>query len=402
MKFFSYLTGILLFYFVMGFYISQNDLSVIPAGIEPANYPGYFDYRGVTNVRTELSAGSSSPDRVIEEGRLAELDYLFITDLNQYNAQDAYSGYNGNLLVFQEGEYNFLDSRVTLYSGSKPKTFSNSSEVQFYLTDYLSRATTQGSEGFVVLNRPFNPNEMWIGNYPTGLDGIEVINPGAISQKAWIRSKADVIWSLLMYPFNPRYAFLRLYRDPIEELTLWDKLSQERPTLGFSGADASAKAIPATGYTLRFPSYKVSFEIASNHVLLNSELTGNYQKDRAKLYNALKAGNFYMSIDLLGNPKGFMAILKDDGKTYPMGSKIKFSSGQRIRVHLPHKPQAAYEIIVLKNGERVFAISEGLDLDYKVESPGVYRIYVRVIPQFPIPDGKKWIGWIFSNPFFVN
>jgi hypothetical protein len=39
---------------------------------------------------------------------------------------------------------------------------------------------------------------------------------------------------------------------------------------------------------------------------------------------------------------------------------------------------------------------------YYLNSPGVYRVLVRVIPTLPLPDGKKWIPWIYTNMFYVE
>jgi hypothetical protein len=206
---------------------------------------------------------------------------------------------------------------------------------------------------------------------------------------------------LIIYPFNPRYAFLRLFREPTEEISLWNELSKDRPTLAFSGADASARAVPWANALLKFPSYQKSMEIAQNHVLLRSELTGNYQKDRQKIFSALRNGNFYVSLDLLGDPKGFIAVIEDKEKDVLMGEKVKFNRNLKMRASLPIEPTAFYEIVLMKNGEREFTSNER-ELSYQLTSPGTYRVVVRVSPSLPIPEGKKWITWIYTNNFYVD
>jgi hypothetical protein len=278
---------------------------------------------------------------------------------------------------------------------------SNFAEANVYFTDLLSRKSNENKENLLVLAHPFNNGPTWTGPYPPGLDGIEILNPKAISSKAWMRSKLNVIWSFIIYPFNPRYAFLRLFREPTEELALWDQLSKDRPTLAFGGADASARAVPWANALLKFPSYQTSFEITQNHVLLNSELTGSYQKDRQKIFSALRRGNFYVSLDLLGDPKGFIALIEDRDRSFLMGEHVKFSKNLKLKAHLPIEPQAFFEIVVFKNGEREFT-SNGTDLVYSINSPGIYRVIVRVSPSLPLPEGKKWFTWIYTNNFYVN
>jgi hypothetical protein len=395
------LTLVLLSYFIYGFYLSQSNLTVIPGDLKRESPSGYYDYGGVTNVRTNLSNGSSSPLQVIAEAKLAGLDYIFLTDLNPFQNLESMNGYNSNVLVSNEGEYSFLDARLLYYDiniGHRP---TDRGETQVYFTDLLSKKYNENKETLIVLAHPFRQGPTWSGPYPSGLDGVEILNPKSISADAWGRSKLNVIWSFIIYPFNPRYAFLRLFREPSEEIALWDKLSQERPTLAFGGVDASARAVPWANALLKFPSYQTSFEITHNHVLLNSELTGNYQKDRQKIFTALRRGHFYLSLDLLGDPKGFIATIEDHDRSFLMGDRLKYSRGLKLKAQLPIEPTAFYEIILYKNGERE-ATSNTVELEHILIGPGVYRVSVRVSPLLPFPEGKKWITWIYTNNFYVD
>lgn len=391
----------LIMYLTYGFYLSQVDLQVVPSGLRKSNPSDYYDYRGVINVRTNLSNGSSRPQRVIQEAKNAGLDFIILTDVNYYNRMDSFGGYNGNLMVLEEGEYRFLDSRLLYVSLNRQNFPDNSTDAMIFFADILSKKPNDSVSDLVILAHPFNPEPTWTGSYPEGLDGIEVVNPRAISQKAWRRSKVSVLWSLVTYPFNPRLSFLRLFKEPREELSLWDQLSSKQKTLGFAGSDASARAVPLANYLIKFPSYQRSFEFVSNHILLNSELTGQFQKDKVKLLTAIKKGNFYFSIDILGDPKGFNAVLESDGKEYLMGSELAFKKGQQIKVKLPAIPSDFFEIALAKNGETI-ELSNTDELNFEVKEPGVYRVYVRVSPTMPLPDGKKWITWIYTNPFYIR
>jgi hypothetical protein len=398
----STLTVILIGYFIYGFYLSQSNLVVIPGNLKREVTGAFYDYRGVTNVRTDLSNGSSSPLEVISEAKLAGLDYLLLTDVNQFERSEPLNGYNGNLLVAVAGEYSFLDSRLLFYDlSSDRKNPTDASEANLYFTDLLSQKFSENKDTLLVLAHPFNNGPTWTGSYPPGLDGLEILNPKAVSAKAWARSKLNVIWSFIIYPFNPRYAFLRLFREPIEEITLWDQLSKERPMIAFGGADASARAVPWANALLKFPAYQTSFEITNNHVLLNSELTGSYIKDRQKIMTALRKGHFYVSLDLLGDPKGFISYIEDRDRQVLMGEKIKFSKNLKLVTKLPIEPKDFFEIVVFKNGERDFT-SNTAETVYSIPEPAVYRVVVRVSPALPLPDGKKWFTWIYTNNFYVN
>ncbi|MFN7263114.1 MAG: hypothetical protein ACK5RO_04950 [Pseudobdellovibrionaceae bacterium] len=401
MRAYIFLTFFCLSFFVYGFYLSQTNLSVVPRELSREVPLGFYDYRGVINVRSNLSNGSSSPQEIISDAKNAGLDFLILTDRNQYDVATSAATYSSNLLVLTEGEYSFLDSRLMYISSSKEIRPESSADANIFFADLLSQRSTEKRDSLLVMAHPFNPQLTWTGSIPTGMDGLEVLNPRSISQKAWLRSKADVMLSLLVYPFNPRYSFLRLFREPSQELALWDQVSQERRFLAFAGSDASARAIPLTDYLIKFPAYQKSFELLSNHVLLPSELNGNVARDRGKLLQAIKAGNFYLSLDMLGDPKGFIAYIQDKTQIHLMGSDLRFHRGLKLVAQLPAVPKDFYEIVVYRNGESVYISNEPI-LKYQIKEPGVYRILVRVSPFLPFPEGKKWFSWIYTNNFYVK
>ena len=197
-----------------------------------------------------------------------------------------------------------------------------------------------------------------------------------------------------MVPFNEKLALLRLFEAPEEELRVLDSLSQRRRTVAIAGAGAEGK--------LRFPSYATVFSIVRNHVLLRSELTGNTATDMAKLATAFRQGQFYLSLDILGNPKGFNTVIRaKNGTVYPLGSQLEFGEGLTLEVTLPQKPKVPFDTVIYRNGERMMT-SNSQVTQYYLNSPGVYRVLVRVIPTLPLPDGKKWIPWIYTNTITVQ
>ena len=108
-----------------------------------------------------------------------------------------------------------------------------------------------------------------------------------------------------------------------------------------------------------------------------------------------------MSVDLLGDPKGFNAVLTDKDKIYPMGSQVKFSKNLRINTRIPVEPKDFYELVLFKDGERALTVNVP-EFSYEVKEPGVYRVTVRISPMLPIPDGKKWVTWIYTNHFYIR
>ncbi|MBO9667997.1 MAG: hypothetical protein J7501_14440 [Bdellovibrio sp.] len=401
MKSLVVLSFLLVTYFLYGFYINQYDTAVIPRQLTTAHSSNFYDYKGVMNVHTDLSAGSAQPSFVITSAKLANLDFLMFTDLNLFNMPTSFESYHGNLLVLSAGKYSYLDSRLMYYSLTQESIGNTLGEAQVKLADLITQKTGANKDSLTILAHPYKAGYSWAGEIPTGLDGFELLNLKSLSNRAWGESKLSVIWSLLIYPFNPRLSFLRIFTEPTDEVALLDKLSQQRKVVVYAGTEASARAIPLANYFIRFPSYKRSFEIMSNHILLKSELTGSFNSDRTKIFNALKQGNFYMALDMLGDPKGFVATLDDDTHSYLMGSEVKLSKNMAMKVKLPAKPKDFFEIIVYKNGQSVARYNQP-EFVMPIKEPGVYRVQVRVSPMLPIPDAKKWISWIYTNPFYVR
>lgn len=395
------ISGVFLFLFVYGLYLAQYDVRIIQDELEAPNLVDFYDYRGVTHVHTDKNLGSGSAATVIAAAQDVGLDFLILTDLNDFNRDFEPEGYHRKLLVVRGASLSYLDSRILAYDFERRLQLDSLGQAQVLLADLLSQSGRDAEQDLLVLAHPFKTGYSWQGEYPSGLDGVEVINLKSVWQRAWLESKPSFLWSLLVYPFNSQLAFLRMYEEPREELRLWDKLNRTRKVIGFAGSEATSRTGSIGKFKMKFPSYAVLFNLVTNHILLRSELTGEPSSDRRKLFEALNAGQFYMSLDILGNPKGFAAYIEEGEKTLPIGSRVKRKAGQRIRVRLPQKPRAPFEIAFIKDGELI-ASSNSFETDLVIHEPGIYRVIVRVIPTLPLPDGKRWITWIYTNPFFID
>ncbi len=400
MRLINLFTTFLLVYLFYGFYVSSYDTEIFAKPTKTQRSTHFYYYQGISNIHSNLSLGTSAYQQIVESGRKAGQDFLIFTDLNVFNFMGLDLNLQGFLTLFG-AKYSYLDSRLIFFSSNKESTLGNLGEAQVFLTDLLAKKPADHAESLIYLAHPFHLGFDWTGPLPEGLDGIEVINIKALAMKSWQDSKFSVLWSLLLYPFNPRYAFLRLLTEPTEELSLLDEVASHRKVSAFAGAEASARAIPLSSYPIRFPSYLRTFEIAANHVQLTSELTGNLKSDREKLMRSLKQGNSYLSFDILGDSRGFEAYLDDGENILPIGTEMAWRPGVKIRAILPGVLQDFYEVVLLKEGKR-FKTSNELDTIFDISEPGVYRVQVRVSPLFPLPDAKRWIPWIYTNSFWLK
>lgn len=394
-------SSIILLFFFYGLVLSQGRVSVFNEQLEPKNASGFFDYRGVTNVHTDLSGGSGSASEVIKEAQEAGLDFLYLTDTNIFGPNTAPEGYHRKLLVTNAAQYSYLDSRLLVYERRGRQALDSLGQAQTFMADLLSRTDETNPSELLILAHPFKPGYSWTGPMPEGLNGLEVINLKSVWQYAWTSSKFSFLWSTLIFPFNPQLALMRLYDEPEQELRLWDQLTSIRNTIAMAGADATAKTGSGEGFGLKFPSYKTSFSLASNHVLLRSEMTGEAESDRKKLFDAMAAGQFYMCLDVLGNPKGFTAYIQDGEKIIPLGSRVRYSPGMKLVVKLPSQPLVPFETAFIKDGQH-FMSSNSVETEFDLHGKGVYRVIVRVFPAITLLDGQRWLTWIYANPFYLD
>ncbi len=394
--------AIFFLYLLNGVYLSQFDLNIVDKTLTNRIHPdGYYDYVGVLNVHTTKSTGSGTPQEVIHAAQKSGLDFIFINDSNDLKPDKELERYHDHLLVFVDSEVSHLDSRVLIYGKKNYSDFTSLGQVQALISDSLSNDEVNNPEGgLLVLAHPFKRGFGWQGDLPLGFNGIEIINLKSIWQNAWHNQTLSFFWSILTYPFNPELALVRMFPFPKRELGLWDQMNSKQQTLGFAGADADAKLkFPKD---LNIPSYETLFNIVRTHVILNSELTGNSLEDSKKIKTALQRGNFYVSLDLMASPIGFNTfVTQNDELNKPMGSRLSLSPDLNLIVQLPTKPLYPIDIMIYRDGERVLS-SNSLTTTYKIHEPGVYRVVVRIIPTLPLPDGKKWIPWIITNPFFVT
>lgn len=390
---------LLISFFIYGFYISQFELNFIQRKVKSSDF--YYDYKFTMNIHTNLSIGSEPLSIVLSEAKKAQNKIIMITDLNpQIKSPD--DSYLQNVAVLQGAKYSYKDSRLIYYSTKEKNLGLKQGESQLILSDLLSQ-DSKDPNTLLILAHPFKTGFSWNGPLPDALDGIEIANLKSLSQQSWHYSRLSTIWSILLYPFNPKLSFMRLFQEPTEELMLFDQASQHRKLVAFQGAEASARAIPLADWLVKFPSYESMLSVSSNHLLLTSELTGSIAKDKIKILSALKKGQFYICFDALGDPKGFETYLLDEAnqRRYPIGSTVAASKNTHFYFKLPVEPTSFYEVVLFKNGQRIDTLNtfEGF---FPLQGPGVYRLQVRISPRFPLPDAIKWLTWIYTNNFYVT
>lgn len=399
-RIFLFFSFLILIYFSFGFYYANFEIAIFEKGTKSQNHPDFFDYKGVSHVVTSFSKGSQSPPNILLQAGEAQLNFLIFTDLNMMERPYRIQGYQGDVFTFSNQKISYLDSHILIYSDNPDFYFSSMSSATAQLHQHFSEPSSPEKGFLAVLAHPFKINHRWTGEYPTGLDGIEVVNMRHQWQQSWFEAREHFVWSIFTYPFNPSVSLLRLIQEPKKELELWDFLNAKQKTLGFLGNETTAKVFNILGLNFTFPSYEKSFSFASNHILLESELTGYVESDRKKIFNALRKGNFYFAFDSLGDPVGFSSYISLNNNKILMGESVDFKKGMKLAVDLPKGIKVPLTVEVFKDG-KIFFRDKKSKIEVELKESGNYRVVVKIQPLLPLPDREKWFGWIYTNNFYV-
>lgn len=395
------LTSILIFisYLVFGVFLSRVQYSKESLEVSNSRAKVNYDYSGVLNVHSKKSSGSGSVQEIITAAKDARLDFIIFNETNPINQKQPLPIKYGFLNVYYGFELNYKNSRFLYASDEQEKVFTSFSEIELFLSNFLYA----DREGFLVLARPLKPGYEWSASEPPrSRVGVEVLNLREVWRNAWQNHKANFLFALLFYPFNPDLFFVSIYNDEALATDLWLEWSKEKRTAGYLGSDASSRLRLSKNKSLNFPSYENIFSMAKNHVLLPDELLGF--GDTQKILKALGKGRSYFSIDIFGSPKGFdfRAQLKNF-EFKGMGEEISFSKVMNLQVKLPPFQKKMPIKVLLYRNNKVIREVQWKELNtFKIKEAGVYRVEVRVKPLFPLIRSQDWVPWILSNPLFIR
>ncbi len=398
MKLFSYSILILCFiYLCYGLSISRFNIK--PTQSIDSNVTtdsNLYDYKGVINVHSQKGDGKGTIPEIIKAAYDSKLDFIIFTENSSFELQNNSNRYEENILVLNGREYSYLKSRLILVDPLFDFTqIKNAGDAHMFLSDYLE----ENREGLILLKHPTKKDYEWEGEFAKGIDAIEIISLRSHWRESWDSSKWNFITSLLMYPFNPEYAFLNIYKNPYQNLNLWYRINKKRKLIGLSGSDAKSKFKLLGSLFVRFPSYKQLFLLSSNHILLTSELTGQIKSDTQKVLKAITDGQFYFSLDFMGNPKGFNFFARKTNKEYLMGETVSKSETE-LCFSSPNTKFANSWAVIMKDGKKVFQSQK--DACFKPKEAGAYNlIYFRKISR-PWPFKSKRAPWIYSNFIYLK
>lgn len=246
--------------------------------------------------------------------------------------------------------------------------------------------------GYTFLAHPHDPAAPAIGEdeYPwrdweiERFAGLELWNYMS-SWKGTIRSWRDVLPAV----FRPERGVV----GPDEEtLRRWDRLLAAGKRVAVTGgSDGHAFRQPLGPWQLIIFPYEQLFRTVNTHLLLDEPLTGDFERDKPRVLEAIGRGRGWVGYDLAAKTSGFR-FSAQSGNRGTMGDDIFLDGQVALQVVLPTRG----EMRLIHNGNAVAGVKHDLSLTYLTDRPGAYRV------EAFIPFKGRRRGWIFSNPIYVR
>ena len=331
--------------------------------------PGVTDYAGAIHIHTTYSHDAMGTlEDAVRAANAQRLDYIIITEHNNLRPlREGKQGWHGATLVL-------IGMEISTRSGHYLAMNVTQEVDREHLTaqQVIDEVTRQGGFGFIA--HPFFKKARWRDWSVTGFTGIEGYNT---AHDTLDENKLRLaLWTIAA---SQEQFFFSLLDRPDDPLLMWDQMIQRHgKVVGIGSTDAHE--FHALG--VRFAPYTVMFQLSRTHVLVRGPLTAD------AVYDALRAGHTYFSIELNEEARGFRWMADDGARVLGiMGDDVPLQPNLQLTASLP----ATAQLTLMKDGH---AIARAIRKVWQVPvtEPGAYRLEAS---RYSKP-------WIFSNPIYVR
>jgi hypothetical protein len=379
-------------FFVIAILIGFLDIAFLKPwhAISLSEETPFYQYSGATHIHTRHSDGSGFLPEILEAARKNDLDFLVVTDHNTLALKDSIAQIT-KPVVLVGAELSLGDGH--LLADGLPALPENFSEAKLGGLEAILDSV-DAHHGFAIIAHPFHPKIRWRSDtLAHKIDGVEILN----ADVEWRNDNMfELLAAFLAYPFFD-HAMNYLLDLPEAELKYWNRQLLKRRVAGIGSVDAHARIKLGGGRFWKFPSYKKTFSLVQNVILLRDSLSSPAQIASRQIAKAIREGNSLFGFASLGRLEGVKIWCENDSVFYLPGETIPFESPNSvIKIRLPDAFH--FESRLYLDGNLI-ASSRETRVDWPIENKGVYRVAVfqRRI-QFPYIS-RKLIPWVFSNPF---
>ncbi len=365
-----------------------------PDARPPADPARLHDLACAVHLHSDYSDGTASIPELMEAARQADRDVVLLTDHDTLGAKDdGHEGWHGSVLLAVGLEVTPRAGHFLAFGVSDKIKHKGMPEAEIPLA--VAKA---GGFGFVA--HPWSKGARILERYgrfvkrgwPHGwqdldgeaITGIELWSVTTDASEDW-RGPVDAI----RYMVNPEG---QLDGPRPEDVAAWDRICAERRFVAIGGLDAHQHGVRVRGRLWSPMKNARYFAMLSTYVsLTNAPQGGEHgEADLALVYDALREGRCYISVDAIAPGRGFRFWGESDSGTAMMGEE--HAAGKwTLRADLPGRARVA----LLRNGETI-AEAEASTLEAEASEPGAYRIEARRHWR------KRERPWIYSNPIYLR
>jgi hypothetical protein len=349
----------------------------------------------ITNihVHTGYSDGTGSHQQIAQAALKCEIDVVIITDHNVLvkGCEGYHSGQDRRVLLLIGEE---VHDRTQQPARNHMLVLGTNRELAAYaahpqrLIEQVQRA-----DGLSFIAHPYDRQLLafnedgiaWDDWSVRGYTGIEIWN--AFSE---LKERVNSRLQGLFYAFFPQLIALGPNRDALKK---WDELlSKRKRVVAIGGSDAHALRMRMGPFRRTVYPYEFHFQNINNHLLVETELSGDLIADRRLVLDALRQGHAFIGNDLPAPTHGFRFYAQGRDRQAVMGDEIELHESVTFQIRLP----TSTECRLIRDGEVVKAWYDRPICAYIAREPGTYRVEVYI----DYMGARR--GWIFSNPIYVH
>ncbi|MCD9186593.1 MAG: hypothetical protein LUM44_09170 [Pyrinomonadaceae bacterium] len=353
--------------------------------------PNFNEYKGIIHAHTNLGGHSTgSFDELIGAANQNELDFVVMTEHFSENYDTSaltLNGFYGKTLFVGGNEVDTASvDRFLMIPGG-----ADAYNLAFDKTEtFLEKVHAQNRIALITYPERF---KTWDANF----DGIEVFSLHTNAKKMNPAIfPLDALWAYGKYP---KQLLAKYFVRPDANLQKYDEISAKRKITLFSGTDAHSNiGFHLLGddagnkiINLKLDDYATIFGLTRAHILLAKDK----QLTRENLIGAIRNGNLFVGIDVLGDTSGFSFTAETNAETKIQGDEIALQNGVKLKANAPQNVRFA----IFKNGEKVFEEGGKSETVFEAKEKGTYRVEV-YLDALGSPFDK--MPWIFSNPIYIR
>ncbi|MFP2961313.1 PHP domain-containing protein [Myxococcus sp. 1LA] len=358
---------------IAGFFALPASVATYPVVLPKEDAPRWV--RGSFHVHTTRSDGRGTPEAVAAAARAAGLDFVVLTDHNDFAPREP-TFVQGVLLVHGV-EISTSDGHLVAFGMSRPLE-----GMRAWMPPGDAVRAVEAAGGTAVLAHPVQKRNPWKDEASAKqAPGFELYSADTFFRHALSNPVSRLLPAVGASLANSVHGVMLLVAPEPEPMARFLELSRERPRLAFCAHDAHGlppyRAVFAS-LAMYLPPDEVPFPLPED------------AKDAAvRVSRALSSGQSLCAFRALGEPGGFLLEGVD-------AARREAHVGDRLTVQLPGLPETDSVQVRVWGSGRLGPDDRSVELT----EPGVVQVevWVRAPGRF---FGTEWRPWLVPGPVRV-